>query len=116
LLEISFSLSSTYSGSFYPAKNANINEYECSFRLFTTQEARQCFGNRTIAFVGDSQIRDLAIGIGAFLQGLSIEDSDGTKFDNKEQTFLVGRAIGDDDFFLLSQFGERPENNGATVL
>lgn len=75
-------LNNTYCGdwsiqnrSFHPAKAVDTNQSECSFRLFTPQEARQCLGKRTLVFVGDSQNRDLSIAVGLFLQGRTVEES-----------------------------------------
>ena len=35
-------------------------------------EARKCVGNRTLAFIGDSQIRDLAVGVAFLLMGVDM--------------------------------------------
>jgi len=99
-------LNNTYCGdwdiqnrSFIPAKNPeNSSDHDqCTFRLFTPAEARQCLGNRTLTFVGDSLIRDLAIGIGLFLQGRTIEESLDVKFDRQDLFALDGWM---DQFFL----------------
>jgi hypothetical protein len=63
---------------------------QCQLRLFTPAEARQCLGNRTLAFMGDSMIRDLSTAIGLFLQGMTIEDSLDIKFDHHGMNFLDG--------------------------
>ena len=73
---------------FRPAVNSNTNVYDddqCQLRLFTPAEARKCLGNRTLAFMGDSMIRDLATGISLFLQGMTVEESLDIKFDHQDK-------------------------------
>ena len=57
----------------------------CQYREFTAEQARKCMGNRTIIFAGDSQIRDLGVAVGLFLQGQSVEDSPDVKFDKRSK-------------------------------
>lgn len=87
-------LNNTYCGdwsiqnrTFHPAKAFGTNQSECSFRLFTPQEARQCVGKRTLVFLGDSQNRDLSIAIGLFLQGRTVEESYDHKYEGPFQAF-----------------------------
>ena len=78
---------------FIPAVNPNTHLYDkdqCQLRLFTPAEARQCIGNRTLAFMGDSMIRDLTTGIGLFLQGMTVEESLDIKFDHQDKFALDG--------------------------
>mmetsp|Transcript_26501 Transcript_26501/g.36496 ORF Transcript_26501/g.36496 Transcript_26501/m.36496 type:complete len:333 (-) Transcript_26501:29-1027(-) len=58
----------------------------CPYRQFTSEEARKCVGNRTLLFTGDSQIRDIGIGVGLFLQGQNVESSPDFKFDKKSES------------------------------
>ena len=46
-------------------------------------------GNRTIAFIGDSQSRDIAVGVAYLLMGMTLEKSSDKKFDkvNKKSAF-----------------------------
>lgn len=88
-------LNNTYCGdwsiqnrTFHPAKALNTNHSECSFRLFTSQEARQCLRNRTLVFVGDSQNRDLSIAIGLFLQDRTVEESYDHKYESPYKAFI----------------------------
>jgi hypothetical protein len=53
---------------------------DCPYRQFTAAQARQCLGERTLLFTGDSQIRDLGIAVGLFLQGQTVHDSPDVKF------------------------------------
>lgn len=56
---------------------------KCPYRQFTAQQARQCLRNKTLLFTGDSQIRDLGVAVGLFLQGQTVDDSPDTKFDKR---------------------------------
>lgn len=56
---------------------------DCPYRQFTAAQARQCLGERTLLFTGDSQIRDLGVAVGLFLQGQSVYDSPDVKFDKR---------------------------------
>ena len=47
----------------------------CQHRLISPKEARQCIGNRTLSFIGDSQMRDLGVAAGFFLSGISLNES-----------------------------------------
>lgn len=44
----------------------------CEYDDVTPVEARKCMGNRTLAFIGDSQIRDLAVGVAFLLLGIDM--------------------------------------------
>ena len=39
----------------------------CRYRDFTSAEARQCMGNHTLGFIGDSMIRNFGLSVGLFL-------------------------------------------------
>lgn len=55
----------------------------CRYQDITAEQARQCLGNRTLAFIGDSQIRDMAVGVALFLLGETIMNAPDFKFDYK---------------------------------
>jgi len=57
----------------------------CRYRSFTAEQARKCVGNRTIAFAGDSIIRDIGIGLAMFLSGEKVEEGLDYKFDKKAE-------------------------------
>ena len=44
----------------------------CEYDDVSPEEARRCVGNRTLAFIGDSQIRDLAVGVAFLLMGVDM--------------------------------------------
>jgi hypothetical protein len=78
---------------FIPAVNPLTHLFDsdqCQLRSFTPSEARQCIGNRALAFAGDSQIRDLSTAIGLFLQGMTVEESLDIKFDHQDKFALNG--------------------------
>lgn len=56
---------------------------KCPYRQFTAEQARRCLNNKTLLFTGDSQIRDLGVAVGLFLQGQTVEESHNVKFDKK---------------------------------
>mmetsp|Transcript_15768 Transcript_15768/g.21668 ORF Transcript_15768/g.21668 Transcript_15768/m.21668 type:complete len:337 (+) Transcript_15768:84-1094(+) len=53
---------------------------ECPYRQITSEQARQCVGNRTLLFTGDSQMRDLGHAVGLFLQGQPSQENLDDKF------------------------------------
>ena len=53
----------------------------CIVREITAEQARECIGSRTLAFVGDSQIRDIATGLSLFLMDQTPESATAEKFD-----------------------------------
>lgn len=55
----------------------------CEYRDITSEQARKCMAGKTLAFIGDSQIRDLGVAVGLFLIGQDIETSPTHKFDKK---------------------------------
>ena len=57
----------TWTGFPHPA----FTPANCRIRELTPSLARRCLRNRTLAFVGDSQIRDLAMAVGSFLGGMN---------------------------------------------
>lgn len=60
----------------------------CKLKPFSPEEAWQCLGSRSLCFAGDSQIWDLAVAFGFFLQGCRKFDKDmDLKFDKKGHNF-----------------------------
>eukprot|EP01038_Epipyxis_sp_PR26KG_P005843 gene5843-8063_t len=55
--------------------------YGCNYQDINPEQARKCIGNRTIAFIGDSQSRDIAVGVAYLLMGMTLEKSSDKKFD-----------------------------------
>lgn len=41
----------------------------CQYQDITREQAIQCIGNRSLAFIGDSQIRSLGVSLAYFLLG-----------------------------------------------
>jgi hypothetical protein len=80
-------------------KNRYFYPNSCRIRDITTADARKCLGDRTLAFIGDSIIRDIGTGVGLFLMGQTIEGSSEHKFDKIEESVsknatLIGHFKG----------------------
>ena len=54
----------------------------CVYRDITTEQAKKCIGNRTLAFIGDTQVRDIALGVSLFLLGKTLDKSSKVRFEN----------------------------------
>jgi hypothetical protein len=52
----------------------------CYYDDIKPEQARKCLGNRTLAFIGDSQNRDLAAGVARFLLGHDLSEATDDKF------------------------------------
>jgi hypothetical protein len=70
--------------------------YPCYYRDVSPENARKCLGNRTIACIGDSMIRDICQAVVHLLLGLN--HSDDVKFDYNEMD-LHGMVIPDFPFW-----------------
>ena len=57
------------------------NPYNCHYRDVTPDHARKCIGNRTLACIGDSQIRDTCLALVYLLLGIF----------NEKDTMLMGK-------------------------
>ena len=65
----------------------------CEYRDVTTEQAIQCMGNHTLGFLGDSQTRDLCMGIVYFLFGTTVEESPDGKYDPTEMKYYGEEMI-----------------------
>jgi len=72
----------TYCGDWSIPERAFIPN-NCRYREVTNEQARKCVGNRTLAFIGDSIIRDIGVGVALFLAGERVEEGLDIKFDKK---------------------------------
>lgn len=63
------------------------------YRDISSAEARECLGNRTLAFIGDSMIRDIGIGVGLFLQGENVWTVKNSKLDKVKDINSLGTII-----------------------
>lgn len=72
------------------------NSIGCKYREITSEQARKCMKGRTIACLGDSQIRDLCAGLGFFLAGQTVENASDAKYDKNGLKSLgtMGQKIG----------------------
>jgi len=71
----------------------------CHYEEITSEMARKCVGNKTLAFIGDSQVRDLAIGLAFLLSGVTALESPTEKFDYKHSLDTNGTKIEDFSFW-----------------
>lgn len=55
----------------------------CHYQDISSENARKCLGNRTIAFIGDSQVRDIGVGVAMFLLGQTIDSAADQKLGSK---------------------------------
>ena len=56
----------------------------CDYEDISGAQARKCLGSRTIAFIGDSMIRDICIGVVNLLSGIEVPfEMSETKFDHE---------------------------------
>ncbi len=57
----------------------------CVYRQITSENARKCMKGRTLACIGDSQIRDLCAGVAFLLSDVTVEASPAYKFDHQRE-------------------------------
>jgi hypothetical protein len=62
----------------------------CRLRHITPKRARQCMGNKTLAFIGDSNMRDFGMAVLRFLAGEVPSDASDQKFDKLADAEAVG--------------------------
>lgn len=91
------------------------NSIGCKYRDITNAEARKCMGSRTLAFVGDSQIRDLGAAVGFFLAGQTVGNASDEKYDKKGLNSLgdIGERIGYLDRWKGTNVKEGEDYNGV---
>lgn len=46
---------------------------KCQYKQYSSEEARQCLKNKTVAFIGDAMIRNLGFALGFLLAGATID-------------------------------------------
>lgn len=82
-------------------KGRFFQPYSCHYEDISVEKATKCFGNRTIACIGDSMTRDLCIGVVYFLLGIfDLETAPETKFDGHHDMGTHGDRIEDFDFWM----------------
>jgi len=64
--------------------NKFFHPLSCTYEDITGAQARKCLGNRTLAFIGDSMIRDICIGVVNLLSDIEVpQDMAENKFDHE---------------------------------
>ncbi len=76
----------TYCGEW---KDRTWNPVGCHYRDVSVDNARKCMTNRTIACIGDSQIRDLCANLAQFLSGITVEQAENHQYRPEVQMFTV---------------------------
>ena len=72
----------------------------CEYELMSPHKASICLANRTIAFVGDSQIRDLCIGLVHYLLGnFDVESAPDHKLGRHHNMLAIGDRIANFEFW-----------------
>ena len=87
----------TYCGDWKVNKRVYVPN-NCHYRKISNADARKCVGNRTIACIGDSIIRDMCVGLAMYLSGEKVEEGLDYKFDRKAEIsnhFTNATKIGD---------------------
>jgi len=79
----------------------------CKYDDISGADARKCLGNRTLAFVGDSQIRDLTVGIAHLLMGVTLEEALDVKFDKNHELGHNGTEIGFYSMWNSTKYDQR---------
>lgn len=80
-----------------------FHPYGCDYEIVTPDQARKCLGNRTIAFIGDSQVRDLAVGVMLLLLGEDELSIDGKLDKQSHKISNISTFLGDVPFWNSNQ-------------
>lgn len=67
----------------------------CKYQDITSAQARKCLGRRTLAFIGDSQIRDIAVAVAYFLMGETLDSAGDESFESHHRYDTNGTKIPD---------------------
>lgn len=57
----------------------------CRYREVSNEDALKCVGNRTIACIGDSIVRDMCIGLAMYLSGETVMEGPDYKYDRRAE-------------------------------
>lgn len=87
---------------------------DCSYQDITSLQAKQCLGNRTIAFIGDSQIRDIGVGVKLLLEGVLLKNAPDHKFDHNDNLNTVATQIA--PFALWGKNNVPPHNGNGFII
>ena len=75
----------------------------CEYEHISPSKAAACLRNRTIAFIGDSHIRDLCFGLVYYLlETYTLDTAPEFKFDRHLDVSDIGEVIGDFDFWKVN--------------
>ena len=81
-------------------KDRYFHPEHCKYQDISPEQARRCIGNRTLAFIGDSQTRDIAVGVGLFLLGQELQDASEFKVDYKHNMTQNATRVYEFDFWV----------------
>ena len=98
----------TYCGNWFGRQYTPNN---CKYREITNEQARMCVGERTIACLGDSIIRDMCVGLAMYLAGEKVEEGSEEQYhkilDNHQTRYMNSTKIG----WVRSWKANRPGHN-----
>lgn len=80
----------------------------CTLRQLDSASASRCLRNRTLIFMGDSNIRDLGVATASFLAGVAPELAEASKFDKESPFAWAARYPERRDFFNTSASQQQP--------
>jgi len=91
--------------------NRSWHPLSCAYRKISAQDARKCLGNRTLAFIGDSMVRDFGTGVAHFLSGMSTQTASDEKNDKAGVKTLPGRGFHIGLIDMWSPFNVKQDEN-----
>lgn len=85
----------------------------CMYRDISSEQARKCMGNRTLACIGDSMIRNMCMGVGFFLSGHTPETEGDLSFDKKaeKEGYDWTRSVKIENGYILPNKEDAEKNN-----
>jgi hypothetical protein len=73
-------------------KSRTFTPSTCVPREITPEDARKCLANRSLAFLGDSMVRDLGMAVASFLGGLSnVSEVESSIFGSRTSNSIADR-------------------------
>jgi hypothetical protein len=88
-------------------ENRYFKPTACHYDDISPEQARQCLGSRSLAFIGDNHMRDIAYAVAAFLQGETLDTALGEKLEHTHKIENNGTVIPD---FSTWPFDSTPNN------
>jgi hypothetical protein len=86
----------------------------CRYRDISSEQARTCVGNRTLAFIGDSMIRNLGMGVAFFLSGQTVDSESETSVDERLKNgtrWLNATYLPEENLYLFPNPANKATHN-----